>query len=360
MQFMQRTVIFLLLSFFFHGHATAQRRPVSVVHGGSMFNYTITRYVPVWEVTPKEGKKEGFLSQHQKFFKESNPKGIEALKSMLYTRGMVPADVAKLDGEALESRLSKDKFTIYYRVEYGNHSIFLCHLNNSPVRSVIPFRIEGSKWILDPDFADTEFYELLSSSNFDPYMGLAGSELICAYGFEEVSGLTSILHDYSGKGNHAPRKSVSIVDGRFGGALKIYGSEATSVKLNRAVSATGGFVVDFHLQVMKMVYNTEKKRTVMTLGNDDSAIRVETANGLLRVSYPVGSGTQYLEWPYSPEVWSLISIEVLKDGVTVRENGAVVASSRISPDSRFKADVVRLGAPNGVKANMDELRIAVK
>ncbi|MCF8258755.1 MAG: hypothetical protein K9J06_14460 [Flavobacteriales bacterium] len=357
---MQRTVILLLLSFLVLGGASAQRRPVSVVHDASIFNYTITRYVPVWEVTPKEGEKEGFLSQHQKFFKESDPKGIAALKSMLFSRGMVPADVAKLDGEALESRLSKDRFTIYYRVEYGDHSIFLCHLNNSPVRSVIPFRIEGSKWILDPDFADTEFYGLLSSSSFDPYMGLVGGESVCAFGFEEVSGLTSILQDYSGKGNHAPRKSVSIVDGRFGGALKIYGTVATSVRLKQTMCASDGIVVDFHLQVLKMVYNTEKKRTVMTLGNDDAAIRVETVNGLLRLSYPVGSGTQFLEWPYTPEVWSLISIEILKDGVTVRENDVEVASSRIAPDPRFKANVLRLGAPNGVKANMDELRIAAK
>jgi len=360
MKFMQRIFVLFLFSLLVFAEASAQRRPVSVVHGGSMFNYTITRYVPVWEVAPKEEGKEGFLSQHQKFFKESNPKGIEALKDMLYTRGMVPADVAKLSGTALESRLSKDRFTIYYRVQYGDHSIFLCHLNNSPVRSVIPFRVEGSQWILDPGFAETDFYGLLSSSNFDPYMGLMGGEPICAFGFEEVSGLINFLQDYSGKGNNASRKFVSIVDGRFGGALKLSGAEATAVTLNRAPEVKSGFVIDFHLQVLKMVYNTEKSRTVMTLGNDNTAIRVETANGLLRVAYPVSSGTQHLEWPYAPDVWSLISIEVLKDNVTVRENGVEVASSRIAPDQRFKGNVLRLGAPNGVKANIDELRITVK
>jgi len=325
-----------------------------------MFNYTITRYVPVWDVASKEEGKEGFLSQYQKFFKESSPKGIEALKDMLYTRGMVPADVAKLNGPALESRLSKDRFTIYYRVQYGDHSIFLCHLNNSPVRSVIPFRVVGNQWILDPGFAETEFYELLSNPNFDPYMGLAGGEPICAFGFEEVSGLKNFLQDYAGKGNNAPRKSVSIVDGRFGGALKLFGAEATSVTLNTAAEVRIGFVIDFHLQVLKMVYNTERSRTVMTLGSDDAVIRVETSNGLLRVAYPVASGTQHLEWPYAPDVWSLISIEVLKDRVTVRENGVEVASSRIAPDQRFKGNVLRLGAPNGVKANMDEFRITAK
>lgn len=360
MKFKLQIFVLFLFMLFSSEEAVAQRRPVTVLHEGSFYNYNITRYVPVWEVASKEQGKEGFLSQHQKFFKESSPKGVESLKEMLYSRGMVPDDVVGLNGSDLENRISKDKFTIYYRVQYREHSIFLCHLNNSPVRSVIPFRIEGRQWILDSDFAETDFYELLSNSNFDPYMGLVGGELICAFGFEEVSGITDIVQDYSGKGNNASRKSVHIVDGRFGGALKISGDEATVVSLNRAAETRSGFVIDFHLQLMKMVYNTEKNRTILTLEGDNEAIRVETSNGLFRVAYPVVSGEQYLEWPTTPDVWSLISIEVLKDRVIVRENGIEVASSRIGPNLRFRGKVLRIGAPNGVKANMDELRIVAK
>lgn len=330
-----------------------------MIHEATMFNYTVVRYVPVWEVKSSDDSRSGLLSQHTQFFKQADSKGLQALKDMLYTRGLVPEEVARLDGSDLEARLSEDRFTIYYRVEFGNHSIFLCHLNNSPVRSVVPFRIEQGRWILDPDFADTEFYELLSSPDYDPYMGLKGGRVICSYGFEEVSGLSSVIQDYSGMGNHAPRTSVSIVDGRFGGAMKLNGSPATSVTPDWGTESVRNFTIDFHLQVARMLYNTEKHRTILSLGQGQREFKLETANGLLRLTYPTSSGFQRLEWPYSPDVWSLLSIEFHKNQVSVKENGVEVASSRLSPLLVLKDSPLRLGAPQGVKANLDELRISI-
>lgn len=354
------TPIILLSIFFWSSDAVAQRRPVSMIHNHAPYNYTIVRYVPVWEVESKQRGQDGLLGQHRQFFRNTDHRGLQALKDMLYSRGMVPMDIAAMDAETMESRLSNDRFSIYYRIQYRDHSIFLAHLNGSPVRSVIPFLVNGGRWTLDPDFADTEFYELLSNPDFDPYMGTMDGRLVLAYGFEELPGTPKVFHDYSGRGNHASIVSAPIVDGRFGGALKLSGNEAATVTPDWGDGVRNGFAIDFHLQVAKMVYNTEKNRTVWSFGAGKDMIRMETANGLLRVTYPVGSGIQQIEWPYTPDVWSLLSIEFVKGGVTVRENGEEIASSRLAPVMPLKGSTLRLGGTNGVKANMDELRITVR
>jgi hypothetical protein len=359
-----RTMRLIILSISIHMLAIltglAQMRPVSVMEGNVVLNYTITRYVPVWEVSSNGKGNDGLLSHHRQFFQQTDRKGIQAFKDLIYTKGMVPEEVADLDAKALEARLSRDRFTIYYRIQYGDYSIFIGHLNNSKRRSIIPFQVRGSQWTIAPQFADTDLYSLLSSGDFDPYMGLSDGRLICSYGFEEVNGLIDRIHDYSGNGNHALRKAVTIVDGRFGGAVKLSGAEVTSVTPNWAGEITDGISINFHLQMAKMVYNTERNRTVLSLGNDHKALKLETANGLLRLTYPVSSGVQYVEWSYTPGVWSHISIEVLKTGVTVQENGMEVASSSIIPHMTFPGSTLRIGAANGAKATMDELRIKAR
>lgn len=335
----------------------AQLRPVSVMEGNVILNYSITRYVPVWEVSSNGKGSDGLLSHHRQFFQHTDRKGIQVFKDMIYTKGMVPTDVASMDAKALQARLSRDHFTIYYRVQYGDYSIFIGHLNSSRRRSIIPFLVEGNRWTIAPQFADTDLYALLSSSDFDPYMGVSDGRLVCSYGFEEVNGLIDRIHDYSGNGNHAPRRSLTIVDGRFGGAVKLSGAEVTSVTPDWVGEVRNGISINFHLQMAKMVYNTENNRTVLSLGNDREGIRLETANGLLRLSYPVSGGVQYVEWPYTAGVWSHVSIEVLNTGVTVKENGVEVASSRIVPQMTFPGSTLRIGAANGAKAAMDELRI---
>ncbi len=223
-----------------------QKRPVTVIENNVMFNYTITRYVPVWEIQSGKNEQEGLLSQHKQFFKEATNTGLQSLKNLLYSKALVPDDVKRMDAKAMESYLASNRLVIHYRIQYKEHSIFLAHLNNSPVRSVIPFRIEGSKWILDPEFANTEFYALLSNREFDPYMGLKEGVVVCSFGFEEVVGMNR-FHDYSGNRNHLAIKSATIVDGRFGGALKLNGAEVGTASLNNNMPSKDRFKVDFHL-----------------------------------------------------------------------------------------------------------------
>lgn len=353
---MRFKVILLLLIFVSVQSVMAQRRPVSVIHDNAIYNYAITRYVPVWDVTSKGKAGDGLLTQHRQFFQVASSSSLQAFKDLIYSKGMVPSDVSQLDGKALESRLSKDRFTIHYRIQHGNYSIFVGHLNDSPVRSVIPFIIEGSKWTIATEFVNTGFYELLISSDFDPYMGLKDGKVVCSYGFEEVNGLINYIQDYSGNGNHATRNGVTIVDGRFGGALKVSGSEATSVVVNRSGELVNGFSIDFHLQVARMVYNTERRRTVIHV----DGYRLETSDGLLRLSYPLASGTQVLEWAYTPDVWVHLSLDVNRQGVTVRENGKEVASSRMAPLPMRKEAKLSIGAQSGFKGIMDELRLIAR
>jgi hypothetical protein len=346
--------LFVVLSFC---TVSGQKRSVTVIENNVMFNYTITRYVPVWEIQSGKNEQEGLLSQHKQFFKEATNTGLQSLKNLLYSKALVPDDVKRMDAKAMESYLASNRLVIHYRIQYKEHSIFLAHLNNSPVRSVIPFRIEGSKWILDPEFANTEFYALLSNLEFDPYMGLKEGVVVCSFGFEEVVDMER-FYDYSGNRNNLAIKSATIIDGRFGGALKLNGAEVGTASLKNNMPSKDRFKVDFHFQIPKMVYNTEKIRGVVSLvGSNESALKVEVVGTKLRLSYPAIAGVQRLEWNYTPESWAHITVEINSKGVSVRVDDTVVSSSSVLSTLSLEGGKVQIGAANGVKANMDEFRI---
>lgn len=333
-----------------------QKRPVSVIHNNSLFNYAITRYVPAWEIQKGQNRSDGLLSNHPQFFKQVTANGLESFKGLIYSKALVPDNVKSMSAADMEAHLASNKLVIHYRIQFKNHSIFIAHINDSPVRSVIPFLIDGGRWILDPSFADTDFYQLISSKDFDPYMGLPG-EVIASYAFEDVS-KTAHYFDYSGRGNNGALRTAHIVDGRFGGALRLNGNVAGSVSINNTGGLQKNFAMDFHLQVAKMVYNTERKREVLTLkGVDGQTLRLEVVGSMLRFSYPTSTGVRKLEWASSPDVWTRISVRFKEGSVVVEVDGVEVGSTTVPSLFVLENSVLQFGSENGVKASMDEFRI---
>ena len=347
----------VLIGSLFHSEMIlGQLRPVSVVYDHVMFNYSITRYVPVWEIKSEKNAKKGLLSQHSNFFREVSPNGLEAFKGLIFGKAFVPSEVEDMDAATLESHLESYSFTIHYRVQYRNHSIFLAHLNNSDVRSVIPFRIEGSRWILDPDFAESELYALLSDRNFDPYMGVMGQPVVL-FGFEEQPDRYQFF-DYSGRGNHGKVRSASIVDGRFGGALKLAGNVAGAATLDNIGIGSSAFQVDFHVNVPKMVYNTEKVRGLLSMtATNGKMVTLELVGNDVRLKYPCATGIAEVKWRYTPDIWSRVSITFNPKGVVVNMDADQAASSTTPSQFDLKGARLVIGAENGVKATMDEFRI---
>ena len=336
--------------------AFGQKRPVTVIHDNVMFNYSITRYVPVWEVQSGKKGQEGLLSQHKSFFNEVTGKGLDALKGLIFSKALVPEHVKPMDAKSMETFLASNALVIHYRVQYKDYSIFLAHLNNSPTRSVIPFLVDGGKWILDPSFAETDFYKLLSARDFDPYMGIKDGQVVCSFGFEEVVDMTR-FYDYSGSGNHLTIRSAAIVDGRFGGALKLNGASVGSSKLHVERSSNGTTSVDMHLQIPKMVYNTEKIRRVFSMASNGSVMKLEVMGAKLRFTYPSATGDQHLEWKYVPDAWAHIDLLMNESGVSVQVDGRTMATSSLLSTMRIDGALLNIGAEGGAKAQMDEFRI---
>ncbi len=54
----------LFLGLLICASAFGQRRPVSVVHDHVMYNYTVIRYVPVWDIR-SGATEDGLLSKHR-------------------------------------------------------------------------------------------------------------------------------------------------------------------------------------------------------------------------------------------------------------------------------------------------------
>lgn len=344
-------------SVLFCGAALGQLRPVSVVHDHVMYNYSITRYVPVWEIKSEKDAKKGLLSQHANFFREVSPSGLDSFKGLIFGKAFIPSEVEEMDASTLESHLESHSFTIHYRVQYRNHSIFLAHLNNSEVRSVIPFRIEGSRWILDPDFAETDFFSLLTNRSYDPYMGVLGQPVLL-FGFEEQPDRTQFF-DYSGKGNHGKARSATIVDGRFGGAIKLAGNVAGTATLRNIGIGSSAFQVDFHVNIPKMVFNTEKVRGLLSMTSPDGRVlTLELVGNDMRLQYPTSKGVEEVKWHYTSDIWSRVSITFNPKGVVVSSDADRVASSSIPALFDLKDTQLVIGAEQGAKATMDEFRIS--
>jgi len=354
---MQRIYCLLFLLLVSFGGAFGQKRSVTVVSNNTLYNYNITRYVPVWEVQSGKVGQEGLLSQHKQFFKEATNGGLTSLKDLFYTKALVPDNVKQMDSKAMESHLAANSLVIYYRVQYKEHSIFLAHLGDRTVRSVIPFLVEGSKWTLDPTFAETDFYKLLSSRDFDPFMGISDGQVVCSFGFEEVVGMKR-FYDYSGYQHHLKLGNASVVDGRFGGALRLTGNVVGTTVLRNLPTSNGTFSVDVHMNIAKMVYNTEKVRGVFSLvGANVKGMFLELVGNRMRLTYPTASGSHKLEWKYVADKWFHLDIESNAAGVVVKLDGLIEVSSTVPTSMVLPGSVVVIGSEDGAKAILDEFRI---
>lgn len=348
-------LLFILLAS--TGGAFGQKRSVTVFHNNTIYNYSITRYVPVWEVQSGKDGKEGLLSQQKQFFKQATNGGLSSLKDLFYSKALVPENVKQMDSKAMESHLASNSLVIYYRVQYKDHSIFLAHLGNRTVRSVIPFRVDGGKWILDASFSETEFYKLLSSRDFDPYMGIRDGQVVCAFGFEEVAEMKHI-YDYSGYQHHLKLNNVSIGDGRFGGALRLSGGVVGTAVLNNLPTSNGTFSIDVHMNIANMVYNTEKKRSVLSLvGANTQGMLLQLVGTKMRLTYPTAGGSHNLEWSYVADKWFHLDIESNPSGVAVKLDGIIEVSSAVPTSIGLQKSTLTIGAQEGAKGMLDEFRI---
>jgi len=350
-------LLFFILTNVFALQATAQLRNVSVIHDNVMFNYTITRYSPAWEIQSGESMNNAPLAnEHSKLIRKVDDANVQNLKSLLYTKGFVPGGVEKMDGKTMEEYLAKNKLVMHYRIRFRDHTIFLAHLNNSATRSVIPFLIDGGRWILDPSFAETDFFKLISKPYFNAFTGTFDGQPIADMGFEEIS-KSGTVYDYSGKGNDASVQKSTIVDGRIGGALKVSPESVFSIDLRNEKDLTGShFLVDFHVNVQNLT---------STKGEGLRMLSFKTETGQnLDVSYADGQlivkvlGAPELSSKLSLATWAHISITQKNKKISLLIDGNEVDSQTSQASNVLVGTVLAIGGNGSFKGLIDELRIS--
>lgn len=351
---MNRILFFILA--LFANQATAQLRNVSVIHDNLMFNYTITRYSPAWEIQSGEADKSAPLaSEHSKLIRKVDDANLQNLKSLLYTKGFVPGGVDKMDGKSMEAYLAKNKLVMHYRIRFRDHTIFLAHLNNSPTRSVIPFFIDGGRWILDPGFAETDLFKLLSMPYYNAFTGTFEGQPICDLSFEEI-GNNGTVYDYSGKGNDAEVQRVSISNGRIGGAVKVGPESKLSIDLRNEKELSGNhFTVDFHLNVQNVSISKNDELGILAFNSESGRnLHVAYKNGELIIR---ALGSPVLHTPLTLDSWAHISIVQNNKKLALLVDGVEVDSQTCEASNVLFGTLVSVGGIGSFKGLLDELRI---
>ena len=305
---MRRTLPLFLLLLIIGQQSFAQRRNVSLLDENRMFSYTITRYSPAWEI--QSGKQVGeetpVLSDQSKLFRKLDDVNVNGLKDLPYAKGFVPREVEHMSNRSMESYLAHNRLVMHYRIRYGSHTIFIAHLNNSKSRSVIPFLISDNRWILDTDFAETDFFNLIAKPHFNAYTGSFNGMAICDLAFEEM-GKDKSVYDYSGRGHSAIVKEGDIVNGRIGGAVRLNPETDLTIDLRNERELLGKrFNIDFHVNVHDNIFNKERKRVIFSIRKEQQAVELFLENGFLHLS-TVGARTMSV--PYRDETWFHVTIE---------------------------------------------------
>ncbi|MCF8277587.1 MAG: LamG domain-containing protein [Flavobacteriales bacterium] len=338
--------------------AVAQQRSVSVIHDNQMFNYTITRYSPPWEIQSGEQKdSNGMLSENAKLFKRVDDAKVDNLKGLLYSKGFVPSEIKSVNGRSMEDYLARKKLVMHYRIQYKEHTIFIAHLNSSATRSVIPFRVESGKWLLDPDFVESDFFHLIAQPYFDVFTGVFNGQPFSYLAFEEVDA-NGIIYDYSGRGRNGKTSKTSIVDGRIGGALKLTDDSRLNVSFIDESSLKGDrFSISGHLNVMDVVSNADRQRVVFKVQNDlGIAIEVYLENGNINVR-TVGAKSLSVPCP-KKDLWFHFAIKQAGKKLSLEIDGEELTATTINASDLMYGSVLSFGGENSFKGYLDELLIA--
>lgn len=346
-----------IVLFILGNEAVSQTRSVSVISENLMHSYTVTRYSPAWEV--QSGQKEStnkVLAEHARFFRKIENNQVARVKHMIYANGFMPNEVSGLDAPGMESYLAKNRLVMHYRIQYKNHSIFLAHLNNSVTRSVIPFRIDGNNWLLDPMFTESEFFQLIAQPSYDPFTGLFEGAAICDFGFEEVDN-NGLIYDYSGKEHHAMAHRATIVNGRIGGALKLGQDSEVIIDLTEEQNLKGNrFSVGMHLNIAKLIFNKDRRRIVFSAKKKNrTSLELFLDEGDL---YLKCENSEVIMVPYNPDSWFHLTVDQSDKKISVYTDGELVSSVQSGSSDVLDGTIVQFGGRYSFKGTIDEFRIS--
>jgi len=350
-----KRIFITLFGFFLACSAFSQNRNVSVIFENQMFNYTITRYSPAWEIQSEREKP--VLSDNSKLFKKVEDTSVDNLKNLLYAKGFVPNELNGSNGNSMENYLASKRLVMHYRIQYKQHVIFIAHLNNSSNRSVIPFKVESGKWLLDPGFADSDLFGLLSQPYFDVYTGVFNGQAYSYLAFEEIEKDGSI-YDYSGFGNNGKSSVGAIVNGRIGGSFRLNPGTKLYIDLTGESDFKGDrFSLDGHFNISDSYSNTNKKRIIFTI-EKQSVIIGETyvENGFLHLHIV---GAQEISVPIpKPELWFYLAIKQAGKKLSLEIDGKELDAKTITRNDILAGSRIVFGGDQSIKGSLDEFRIA--
>lgn len=332
----------------------SQTRNVSLLHENQMYSFSITRYAPAWEIQSEtDEEKEGELAESNvPLFKRVDDEHVEQLATLLYRKGFAPDEMAGFDGKRMVDYLSKNRLVMHYRVRSGDHTVFLAHLNNSPTRSVIPFRIDRHGWHLDPGFAESDLFQLLEKPYFNVYTGAFDGLPYCQFAFEEVLP-DGTVYDYSGRNNHARVSGMSVVNGRIGGGIRLNPNTDISIDLRHETELSGKrFAIDFHLMVDNSLFNKERKRVVFSVENElGTTLECSLQDGVMTIR---GMGGISMELEYAADQWEHYQVAMSDGALSVSRDGKVVNTTGTQAVNLLSGAMIALGGRYSFKGMLDE------
>ncbi|MCF8461389.1 MAG: hypothetical protein K9G46_11750 [Flavobacteriales bacterium] len=345
-------ILFLIL---YGLSAFGQSRKVSVIFENRMFNYTVTRYSPAWEIQSESQKP--VLSENSKLFKKVEDNNVDNLKSLLYSKGFVPKELNGGNGNSMEKYLASKRLVIHYRIQYREHVIFIAHINNSSTRSVIPFKVESGKWLLDPSFADSELFGLLAQPYFDVYTGVFNGQAYSYLAFEEIE-KNGGIYDYSGHAINGKSVGGTIVNGRIGGAFKLGQGAKLQIDLVGKNNLNGDrFSLDGHLNIADSYSNTDKKRVIFTVEKQSVIIgEVYVENGFFNV-HLIGADEIRVPVPKS-EIWFHFAVKQAGKKLSLEIDGEELDAKTITRNDIIEGSRIVFGGEQSIKGSLDEFRIA--
>lgn len=337
----------------------AQKQNPSFIYKNSILSYTITRYSPAWEIQPATEENTD-IDSGSKLFRQIRADETEALSSMMYKN--VPKALRSLNSIDLIDHWKRNRVRMYYRIRYKGYNVFIARLNDHSSRSILPFKDQEGKWILDTDFMKDPLFSCLQDVNFDPFSGSFLGNTLANITFEQED--NGHFSDYSGNDNHVVNNGADVTIGRIGKCVKVKTSNELSVPAG-GIDISHDFHIDAHFNVAKNSVGSEPL-IVLSANTNDGSSKVE-----IQVQNKSNGDSEFLVKYFDNGVLKQIS-SIIPTGrwfhynlssrnkiLSVTVDGNEVVSASVKRPDKSVVSTFEFGGAGSAEYLLDELHIGL-
>jgi|GEM_PF-3736289 len=330
--------------------AVAQTRSHSFILNGNLYSYSIQRYTPVWMVQPGQQQDARPVANDTRFFRDIRENQVEPLKGLLFNPSGAKGLAKNASG--MNDYLAQNSIVMYYLVRAGNSNVYLAHLNGSPNRSIIPFKEESGKWLLDVDFAETQLFNLLKDPSFDPFYGKYSGIRHLAIGFEGIE--NGMLVDHSGRGQRSRLNNVAFTTGVVGRAMRLNNASSAAIE----VKPMNGLSSENLYLNAQLNLDWKKAGTVLKGTSDKGSVVMEVSTSSTKGKiYVTVAGAESVSVDVPVGQWFSLDFNVHGGELTVKVSDASVSRTKVSKTSVASVMNVQLGGNVSASGLIDELNI---